>query len=191
MDNVSERMKLYVLLTLNTGMTAIDIADLLPSEVDWRKGTITRKRSKTRTGKHAAKVPTVTYRLWPETLRLLKEFHKESKAIAQEQGTKLQTVLTTSTGTAIATRSVQGGARNDSIAGAIRRFNKKHEVKGNFLMFKKLSASLINAEFKSMELSQLFLGHSPGRVAEKSYVKVMNDRLDEALEWLAGQYTVD
>jgi hypothetical protein len=40
--------KLHCLLCLNTGMTAKDISDLHPSEVNWAAGAITRKRSKTK-----------------------------------------------------------------------------------------------------------------------------------------------
>lgn len=41
------RTKLYLLLMLNTGSTQKDISDLRITEVDWKRGTITRKRSKT------------------------------------------------------------------------------------------------------------------------------------------------
>ncbi|HEY1068835.1 MAG TPA: hypothetical protein VGE52_22125, partial [Pirellulales bacterium] len=62
-----DRTKLYLLLMLNCGMTQVDVADLKQAEVDLARGTVTRKRSKT---SHHEGVPTVTYRLWPETLRL-------------------------------------------------------------------------------------------------------------------------
>ena len=53
---------------LNCGMTQTDIADLEDEQVDWQKGIITRKRSKTG---DRAKVPTVSYNLWPITFELL------------------------------------------------------------------------------------------------------------------------
>jgi hypothetical protein len=65
-----DRTKLYILLMLNCGMTQKDIADLLPTEVDWDVGRITRRRSKT---DKFANVPEVRYLLWPETLRLLRQ----------------------------------------------------------------------------------------------------------------------
>ena len=40
----------------NTGMTQTDVSDLHPSEVDWERGRVTRKRSKT---EDRASVPTV------------------------------------------------------------------------------------------------------------------------------------
>ena len=66
----SNRTKLYILLMLNCGMTQKDIADLLVTEVDWKEGRIIRKRSKTADEEN---VPTVNYKLWPETFRLLKQ----------------------------------------------------------------------------------------------------------------------
>lgn len=62
--------RLHTLLALNCGMTQKEIADLTPSNIDLRKGTITRKRTKTAKHKTA---PTVTYKLWDETLQLLKK----------------------------------------------------------------------------------------------------------------------
>jgi integrase len=64
----SQRTRLYCLLGLNCGMYQIDIANLNRGEVDLAAGTIKRKRSKTKKKKN---VPTVTYRLWNKTLRLL------------------------------------------------------------------------------------------------------------------------
>jgi len=54
---------------LNCGMTSKDISDLHPAQVDLDRGTITRKRSKTH---EWANVPVVQYRLWAETIRLLR-----------------------------------------------------------------------------------------------------------------------
>ena len=68
--DASDRTKLYILLMLNCGMTQKDISDLLVSEVDWKEGRIIRKRSKT--GDHE-NVPTVNYKLWPATFRLLQQ----------------------------------------------------------------------------------------------------------------------
>jgi hypothetical protein len=71
-----DRLKLYLLLIANCGFYASDIGSLRKSELDLKKGTITRQRTKTgddfdRTKYHSASnVPDTTYVLWPETLRL-------------------------------------------------------------------------------------------------------------------------
>ena len=68
------RTKLFLLLMLNTGANQIDIASLKPSEVDWVKGRIIRKRTKTSKRNN---VPVVNYKLWPETFSMLAKFGKQ------------------------------------------------------------------------------------------------------------------
>jgi len=65
---VDGRTRLYILLMLNTGCTQVDISELKQSEVDWQRGRITRKRSKT--AKHES-APVVEYPLWQETFVLI------------------------------------------------------------------------------------------------------------------------
>ena len=77
LGQASERTRLYLLLTLNTSMTQKDIADLDCSEVDWEQGRIIRKRSKTRSSEQ---VPLVNYKLWPETMVLLKKHRSRNSA---------------------------------------------------------------------------------------------------------------
>jgi hypothetical protein len=43
----SPRVRLYVLLALNCGMTQVDISGLKQQDIDWGRGTLTRKRAKT------------------------------------------------------------------------------------------------------------------------------------------------
>jgi len=73
--HADDRMKLFLLLMANCGMTQKDIADLAPDEVDWQRGMIRRKRSKT---EHVQSVEVVTYKLWPETFELLKRLGQRS-----------------------------------------------------------------------------------------------------------------
>jgi|GEM_PF-3196462 len=169
------RTRLYLLLTLNTAMTAIDMADLQPDEVIWKTGRIIRRRSKTRS--KTVNVPTVSYQLWPETFRLLREFRVDRDDV----------VLLTERGTPICTRGGQSGGRSDSVRLSFRRLNKKLGTAGAFLSLKKTSASLIDAEFDH-HTAQLFLGHSPGTVADRNYIRGSDTRLDKPLAWLAEQY---
>lgn len=74
-DGFSEKTKLYLLLMLNCGMYQNDIAELRSEELDWKKGTVTRARSKTRE-RHG---PVVTYKLWPETFALLKKYRAKGE----------------------------------------------------------------------------------------------------------------
>lgn len=185
LENAEERAKLYILLALNCGMTPIDMADLLPREVDWKNGRITRKRSKTR--QTTENVPVVNYKLWPETLRLLKRFRDRTVEVAKELGVELTTVLLTEQGTPLATRSQQGSPSNNSVRMCLWRLNKRLKNKAAILTFKKTSASLIDREFDHAT-AQLFLGHSPGTIGGRHYIAVEDTRLDQPLAWLAEQY---
>ena len=66
--------QLWAMLGLNCGMTQADMGALTWSMIDLVKGTLTRKRVKT---EDVIDVPTVTYKLFPETLILLHELTKK------------------------------------------------------------------------------------------------------------------
>ena len=84
-----DRTRLYILLGLNCGMTQKDIADLTQGDVDWDEGVVRRKRSKTQ---HHDRVPTVTHKLWPETMSLLSRCRSERDLVLLNQnGTALRT----------------------------------------------------------------------------------------------------
>jgi integrase len=85
-DGFSERTRLYLLLMLNCGMYQNDIAELKSAEVDWKKGTLSRARSKTR----ERGAPFVTYKLWPETFALLKKHRSDGElALTTDEGNPL------------------------------------------------------------------------------------------------------
>ena len=73
------QLKLHLLLMVNCGMLMTDISDLLQTDVDWRAGRIIRKRSKT---EEHEDVPTVSYKLWPVTLGLLKKYRSSHAVYA-------------------------------------------------------------------------------------------------------------
>ena len=171
--------RLCVLLGLNCGMTQKDISDLLDRDVDWNAATITRKRSKT--ANHEG-VPTVTYRLWPETLRLLRELRS---------GTEV--VLVTRLGKRLVQERLdENGSyrKSDTIKSAYDRELAKLRVAKPFKLLRKTSATLINSSSKFRGLDQLFLGHAPSSIAERHYVATSKLALDEALEWLRAEYRV-
>jgi len=110
----TDATKLYLLLMLNCGMQQKDIADLLHDEIDLKKGLLIRKRSKT--GDFET-VPTVTYKLWGETFRLLKQCHSDHPVLA----------LTTSVGKPLRVEQIENGklSKSDNIRSAYSRLQKK------------------------------------------------------------------
>ncbi|HEY3788458.1 MAG TPA: hypothetical protein VGL71_06365, partial [Urbifossiella sp.] len=119
-QSATDKTKLYLLLMLNCGMYQNDVAELAASEVDWKTGTITRKRSKTRDRKDA---PTVCYKLWPETLRLLKAYRADT-AVSTHQGETR--VLLTADGKPLVFAGVKNGKFTgyDAIQSAYHRLQE-------------------------------------------------------------------
>ena len=175
-DAANDRTKLFLLLMANCGMTQKDISDLKQSEVDWRRGRIIRKRSKT--SKHED-VPTVNYKLWLESLVLLKQFRSSDpeRVLVNKTGQPLvRDFLKNSS-----TRSEPYLVRVNSISYAYERLrgSLKPAPMTPMKFIRKTGATLISRKFPW--LHKLYLGHSARSLDEKHYVAEEDTRLDEAL----------
>ena len=180
LDAATERSRLYLLLMLNCGMTQVDIAKLRPEEVDWKKRTVTRKRSKTR--RHEG-VPTVTYPLWPLTMRLLRK-HRSSDP---------DRVLTAENGQPLWSESLDSKdrlAKRDAIASAYRRLKRKTGIKKTLKVLRKTSSTLIDHHPEFRGLAELFLGHSPRSMKDRHYTAADLKGLARAVKWLGQEYGV-
>lgn len=178
----SGRTKLYILLMLNSGMTQKDISDLKQSEVDWKAGRIVRKRSKTR--KHE-NVPEVCYKLWPTTLRLLKQErsgNRDARVLLNQNGNPLCHDEVTSAGKY---------KKNDNVKSAFHRLQRVTIIKKPLKSLKKTSATLIRGSEKYASLESLFLGHAGGTIAHRHYAQAPQKMLDDAIDWLATEYGID
>jgi len=176
-DGFSEKTKLYLLLMLNCGMYQNDIAELLAEEVNWVKGTVTRARSKTRE-RHG---PVVTYKLWPETISLLRK-HRAKGELA----------LTTDEGKPLVRFWLEDGKmrRYDVIHSAWTRLADKMGLKKIRLGMKhlrKTSATLLGQHPQYKFYANHFLADSPRTVADRHYVIPSDDEFFMALDWLRGQ----
>ena len=164
----------WILLGLNCGFTQVDIHNLNSDSI--QDGRINHKRSKTSI--HAS-TPTVSYKLWPATIKAMGQPQSEQHWFLTPTGQPLIEYVNRDNGT------VQ---RRDRV-----NYNYKQRRKDLGLpqlkQYRKTSATLI-AEQYDLDLAQLFLAHSPRTVAERHYVKVGMNRLDQALDWLQGQYGI-
>ncbi|MDY0170059.1 MAG: hypothetical protein RBS80_26180 [Thermoguttaceae bacterium] len=173
----NDRTRLYLLLGLNCAMTQQDMSDLHPSEVDWSRGSITRKRSKT---SDCENVPVVTYLLWPWTRELLE----------QERSDDNSRVLLNRDSAPLRTDSFDADGKyrkTDAVRTAIVRLSKKTGVSFSLTMMKKTSGSLLESSEKYRDLADLFLDHAPTSVKERHYVKAPQNLLNDAVEWLGGE----
>ena len=177
-EGFSERTKLYILLMLNCGMYQNDIAELHRDEVNWTKGTVARARSKTR----ERKGPVVTYRLWPETLYLLRKHRAKEGNL----------VLTTDEGNPLVRYWLEEGdcRRYDVIHSAWTRLAGKlgvRKIRLGMKHLRKTSASLLAQHPQYKFYANHFLADSPRTVADRHYVTPSDEEFFLAMEWLRGQ----
>jgi integrase len=170
------QLRLHLLLMANCGFTQVDIADLKDTEVDWKAGRITRKRSKTRDHDD---VPTVEYPLWPRTFELLKQYRS---------GQEL--ALLTTTGQPWAWYRQENGKLRaaDNIASNYLHLKKKLGGGKPLKELRKTAASLLETRPEYRGFSTLFLGHSPRTVADRHYVRPPQELFDQAVRWLGQQF---
>jgi integrase len=177
LDKANERTKLYILLALNCGMTQIDISELAPDEVDWTNKRITRKRSKT---KDRESTPTISYPLWSETFRLLRQEGEQTG----------KRVLYNDAGNALHVQQV-GKSKIDNVRSAFVRLAKKHNLPTSFSVFRATSASFLDASDYA-NVARHFLGRAPRGVDDRNYLsphtQLFKDRFDAAIRWLGEQY---
>lgn len=169
---LTPRLRLYALLGLNCGMTNVDIGRLTKGMVDLKEGVLTRKRVKTEDEEN---VPTVSYRLWPETLELLRE----------HQSSHPELFLTGMTGAALWECRYEGkeARGKDMIVQQWRRAKVAVPLKA----FRSISSTLIETHAMYGRYVIHFLGQSPKGVAYKNYVAPSQELFDAIMLWLRGQ----
>jgi hypothetical protein len=123
----------------------------------------------------------VTYRLWPETLALLKKHRSDGEL-----------VLTSDEGKPLVKEWLDGGRyrKYDVIRSAWERLAKRMGMKRSRLglkHFRKTSASLLGEHPQFKYYTTHFLADSPKHMTEKHYVRPSETEFFEALEWLRGQ----
>ena len=167
-------LKLCILLSLNCGFNQVDISNLRHAEVDWTAGTITRKRSKT--ADHAD-TPTVRWRLWPITLKLLKEHRMPHPEL----------VLLSPKGRPLIHGS--GLRRWDRIAFAWKQTRKKLGLlRAEYRQLRRTAATMLGSHPTYGRYAQYFLCHARSNVADAHYVKPDQASFDGALAWLEQQF---
>jgi integrase len=178
-------MRLHVLLALNCSFYPIDISSLTAAQVDWKKGTITHKRIKTR---KKSSVPTVVYPLWSETAELLKA-----------QRSKGERLLTTREGTPL-----MAANGFDNIGDRFRDFIRKNNFKASkdlnaaptmtasFGTLRNTAATILSSVAEHESSARHFLGQAPlkGDHMKRHYVAPSLERFEAAVKWLGEQIGV-
>jgi integrase len=177
--DLPERTRLYLYLMANCGMYPVDVSTLRTDQVDWKRGRITRKRTKTEEHKD---VPTVTYKLWPATAALLRKYRAVGEAaLTNEDGGPLQRKWIDDAGKA---------HKTCNITSAVKRAIGRLGLDLSITQLRKTSADLLYNHPTYRPWYQLFLGHSPRTVGEIYYARPNDTTLDEAIQWLGTQYGI-
>jgi integrase len=172
------QLKLHLLLMINCGMTQVDISELHPREVDWDRGRIRRKRSKTSDHKN---VPVVEYPLWPETWKQLRKFgHRDGDRV----------LLTESGREWLRDELKPHGKRSkvDAIKSNYAHLQRKTKIERPLKLLRKTSATLLESHELYGRYKGHFLGHAPRSLAEKHYAAPSNELFDVIIGWLGDQY---
>lgn len=154
-----DRLRLYVLLALNTGMNNADIGKLQHQQIDYPNGTLTKRRVKTADNMNA---PTVRYKLWAETYALL----------VKERTSTGQYVLTAEGKCLYEDKKVGNNARvYDRIKVQWRAFLSKNSHLKKYLLkdFRYFSGDLLNQSTEYRSYRDPFLGHSPRSTGDRYY----------------------
>jgi integrase len=171
------RLRVLLLLMMNCGFGQKDCADLRQSEVDWTKGTITRKRSKTKV--HHENVPCVTWKLWASTFDLLKKFREKGDLVLLNDDGE-PWVQEFMVGDKVVSR--------DFVANKYKYVRVKTGIDKPLKLIRKTSASLLETHELYGRYVLHFLADTPSGMAARHYVKPSQDRFDDAIEFLGSQY---
>lgn len=181
LDGATGQHKLHLLLMLNCGMTQKDISDLLKNQINFTRGAITRRRSKTKRQKGAVEV---SYPLWPETLRLLREYLSDDPDIA---------LVTKSKQRWVRKKLLDNGKlrKADNVATLFQHLRRKVKLSGagkSLKVFRKTSATRLKADSRYRDLRFYFLGHSARTIADRHYAAESEALMAEAVQWLGREY---
>jgi hypothetical protein len=177
LNSLPDRLRLYALLGLNCGMLGVDMASFTWDELDKQAWRITRKRTKTGENDN---VPTVTYKLWPETISLLKKNLSDhpTYVLASRTGTLLWKAWTD--------ESTGKPKKKDLIVLQWKR-QKNHKIK--LKDFRSIGATVI-ADEKEKGYGRYvghYLGHSPKSLTDIHYTPPSDELFEEILAYLGRE----
>jgi integrase len=177
LSKLPDRLKLYALLGLNCGMLSVDVGALRKDEIDFEEGRITRKRTKTETEKD---VPTVSYKLWPTTLKLLKKCLGADSVLA----------LSTKNGKRLVEYWLDADGKEKE-KNMLRQQWKRAQTEIPHKAFRSVGSTLIYNNQTYRPWTGYYLGHTAKSLIEKHYAadtKEGRQEFDKIVEWLGKQF---
>lgn len=167
--------KAWYLLMLNCGFRDRDVSEVVESEINWTKGTLTRKRLKT---SEDDSCPVVCYPLWQETIDAIRR-HRSGQ----------ERVFLGADGLPLWDDKIVDGKRKkvDRIRKEMDKWIKEASIKGNMLKLRATCASTLDEHAEYGRYSPYYLGHSPGTMATAHYIQPSYSQFKLALDWLKTQ----
>lgn len=171
LDQLDAKLRLWALLGLNCGMTQADMGALRWEQINLTKATLTRVRVKTESQQE---VPEVCYKLFPETLALL-------KALPNKSGL----VFTTDKGQPLYTVSYDGAKvkKKDLFSTYWNRQTRKPIIPLG--KYRSIGSTCIKKTHRGF--TDYFLGHAPASLADRHYAGESDEPFFEALNSLHSQ----
>jgi integrase len=184
------RYRLWALLCLNCGMTNADLGGLKWNMIDETKWTLTRRRVKTESHE---KVPTVTYRLWPETVALLKALPKTgSRLFSTKTGrpmyeSRYEGDGETSKKDLFGTywkrqRSAPNPTKSDAVLAPGRVAHSVPHIP--LSKFRSIGSTALKAHLIFGRFDEYFLGHAPRSIADRHYAAEADDPFFAATDFI-------
>jgi integrase len=182
---VHGQTRLHVFLMLNTGMLPKDISEMRHEMIDWKAGTITRKRTKL---KDCESAPTVTYRLWPETMELLRQWRsKHPEFVLVTKSGKPWVVNEITSATYKNSNSIASCFRNFTTASVDGKATRLIDISPKQL---RTTGSTFLAKHEQYKFYVVhYLADSPKGTANKDYVVPSQTEFDKAIKWLGDVVT--
>ena len=167
---VPDRVRLFIVLGINCGLTQNEISELQKAEFDLNKGLLERQRPKTGVvSRHA---------LWPETVELVRTNLAPSGS---------DFAFLTHHGLALV--RIRGAIRCDGIY----RWWQRVKAPKSFKLLRKTGASWLRQQYGD-EIATMYLAHAEGSVMGKHYANRPIHELDEPLRqmrnWLSPMFMV-
>lgn len=166
------KYRLWALLGLNCGMTEADLGALEWSWIDLKRRTLTRRRVKT--GEQEG-VPTVTYRLWPETLALLKALRRSPGRVFQTaKGSPMYESW----------YDDDGNPHDKDLFGTYWKRQKPQKPGIPLGKFRSIGATTLWNDSVFGQYKDYFLALAPKTVSEKHYAAPANEPFFEATDYI-------
>lgn len=172
LEQLETRCRLWALLGLNCGMTQADLGALRWDQIDLAKKTLTRVRVKT----EDEDVPEVCYKLFPETLALLKALpNKSGLVFTTEEGQPLYVVK----------YDGQKVTKKDLFSTYWNRQSRKPAIPLG--KYRSIGATALKGEATYRTFVDYFLGHAPKTLADKHYAGEADKPFFEALDFVHSE----